>query len=40
LERDELFDLIGQRPHLLQHLFSALFEKHPAGHGVGIAGTA
>ena len=27
LERDELFDLIGQRPGLLQHLFSALFER-------------
>ena len=26
LDREELFDLIGQRPKLLQHLFSALFD--------------
>ena len=26
LDREELFDLIGQRPRLLQHLFSALFD--------------
>ena len=28
LDREELFDLIGQRPRLLQHLFSALFDTH------------
>ena len=41
LERDELFDLIGQRPRLLQHLFSALFERSgPVEPGSQLHGTA
>ena len=32
LNREELFDLIGQRPHLLQHVFSALFDTDDAEH--------
>ena len=33
LDREELFDLIGQRPRLLQYLFSALFDTHGAVQG-------
>ena len=33
LDREELFDLIGQRPRLLQHLFSLLFDTHGAVQG-------
>jgi ATP:ADP antiporter, AAA family len=28
IEREELFELLGQRPELLQHLFGALFRAH------------
>jgi AAA family ATP:ADP antiporter len=29
IERDELFDLLGQRPDMLQQLFTAIFDRRP-----------
>ena len=34
IERDELFDLLGQRPDLLQQIFAAIFDRTPGGAGI------
>ena len=31
IERDELFDLLGQRPDLLQQIFAAIFDRSTLG---------